>query len=150
MLNPGFGFQSWNAKRGRAPSPDAMGQALAQRAALPSLGMGGGMSEAGDGTAAHEMAPGDAAEDMAEGEMEPGYDEMSMDGQSAYDPAAEHSATNTRAALEDAVRRSLAADQKQALKRPPAPGQAWQLATLGLDPTTIQLLTETGDAAGGL
>ena len=53
-------------------------------------------------------------------------------------------------ALEDAIRRAADLTTRPALKRPAAPNQAWQLATLGLDPLTIQLFTQTGDAAGGV
>lgn len=142
-MNPGFGYQSWNAKQKAAPNPQQMGAALSQQQmGMPSLGVQPMMAGHDmDESPAHEMAPGDALEDMNEREV---------DGQDSYDPGTEHSATNTRAALEDAVRRSLSLGDKQALKRPPAPNQSWQLATLGLDPLSIQLYTETGDAAGGL
>ena len=127
MLNTGFGFQAWNAKRQPA-APTAVGEQLAMQGqqALPSLGM--------------RPIRGPM---QVEGLME-------ADGDSTFDPSQEHSATNTKAALEDAIRRAKDLDGRPALRKPPAPNQAWQLATLGLDPVSIQLFTQTGDAAGGV
>lgn len=141
MLNTGFGYQAWNAKRGPSPSPQQMGAALQQQqqqaGGMPTLGMGSVMPM---GAMPDEDSDPNDADDLPT---------LAVDGQSAYDPAAEHSASNTRAALEDAIRRSKDIAGRSALQRPPAPGQAWQLATLGLDPLTIKLFESTGDAAGG-
>lgn len=127
MMNSGFGFQSWGAKRSPAPAPEQVGAALQQQQQpmMPTLELarpprGGGMQA-----------------------------EMAVDGDATYDPTTEHSAANTRAAMEDAIRRAADLTTRPALKRPAAPNQAWQLATLGLDPLSIQLFTQTGDAAGG-
>lgn len=142
MLNTGFGYQAWNAKRGPAPTPQQMGAALQQQQqqappGMPTLGMG-------------SMMPDEDADPMdADDQPFAAAPSMALDGQSLYDPTQEHSASNTRAVLEDAIRRAQDLSGRSALKRPPAPGQAWQLATLGLDPLSIRLFEETGDAAGG-
>lgn len=129
MLNTGFGFQAWNAKRG-VPQATAVGEQLAAQqqptAGLPGLGLESMLGRPPRGPAQEQ--------EIAD----------------AFDPTQEHSPSNTAAALEDAVRRAQDLTSRPALKKPPAPNQAWQLATLGLDPLSIQLFTQTGDAAGGV
>ena len=136
MLNTGFGFQAWNAKRQPA-APTVVGQQLAMQQE----------AEGDDGMLPSLTRP---PRGPMQAEGAESAEEMEADGDSAFDPSQEHSASNTRAALEDAIRRAKDLDGRPALRKPPAPNQQWQLATLGLDPVSIHLFTQTGDAAGGV
>lgn len=149
----GSSYQNYKTQAPAMASTDVGGMLVKRRQQQAMLGGGMGMPPEGMEPMAEEMGetPG---QEMAE--MPPRGDPSAMtaapmaeapnatlpDGDSAYDPAQEHSASASRVALDEAIQRMMGVPQIQ--NRRVVPKDAGRLSQLGLPPSEVALLQKSG------